>query len=81
MGKLTGWEKTKKSQKWNRWRSETRDLTAHIVLDKNIPFGNNDNTWYFMVKNSNKILKIKRGLTKQKALDLAINYMKTNPKG
>ena len=81
MGKIKGWRKTSNTKKNIKWKNSNDTKTVFVVYDKNVPFGRNDGTYYFIAKDNKNILSSKNGLTKQEALEYAINYMRANPNG
>lgn len=72
------WRVTSNTSKNIRWKNSDDTKFVFVVYDLNVPFGRNDGSYYFMVKDNQDILVIKKGLTKDQAIKYAKDYMNNN---
>lgn len=82
MGKIKGWNKTKKNNWENEYTRET--LVVYPQGGSRIGIARHPTKWYVDIDTGKDLLSVGRSsgyLIQKQALDFAINWMRKHPKG
>lgn len=75
MGKIKGWtDVTEHFSNIKSWANSTREMTTHIFIRRELRYN-------VLIQNEYKIINSVTFNTKREAIDFAIKYMKSHPRG